>query len=76
MLELFRRYADRLIRKQELSICRDRDAAGVLGVALSVDLLNLSKDVKWCPLGPTQESIVYSNVSSSGSVVTTVINKV
>lgn len=51
------------------------DTAGVLGAALSVDFLNLSKDVKWCPFARAQESVLYSNVSSSGSVVTMLISK-
>ncbi len=52
------------------------DAAGVLGLALSADLLNLPKGAKWRPFGPSQESILYSNISSSGTAVTMLVNKV
>lgn len=51
------------------------DAAGVLGAALSVDLLNLPKEAKWRPFGSSQESILYSNISSSGTAVIMLVNK-
>ncbi|MBU4376903.1 MAG: hypothetical protein KKD29_05425 [Candidatus Omnitrophica bacterium] len=51
------------------------DAAGVLGVALGVDLLNLPKDTKWRPFDSPQESILYSNIGSSGTAVMMLVNK-
>lgn len=51
------------------------DAAGVLGIGLSVDLLNSSRDITWCPFELPQKSILYSNVSSSGSAVTVLVSK-
>ncbi|HHT9145475.1 MAG TPA: beta-ketoacyl synthase N-terminal-like domain-containing protein [Candidatus Wunengus sp. YC61] len=51
------------------------DAAGVLGIGLSVDLLNSSKNIAWCPFDLPQKSILYSNVSSSGSAVTVLMSK-
>jgi len=51
------------------------DSAGVLGVALSVDLLNLSGGAKWRPFGSPQKSILYSNISSSGAAVMMLVNR-
>jgi hypothetical protein len=51
------------------------DAAGVLGIGLSIDLLNSSKGITWCPFDLPQKSILYSNVSSSGSAVTVLMSK-
>ena len=52
------------------------DAAGALGIGLSIDLLNSSKDVAWCPFDLPQKSLLYSNVSSGGSAVTMLMSKV
>ena len=51
------------------------DSAGVLGIGLGIDLLNSPKDITWCPFKLPQKSILYSNVSSSGSAVTMLLSK-
>ncbi len=51
------------------------DAAGVFGIGLSIELLNSPKDIAWCPFDLPQKSILYSNVSSSGSAVSVLVSK-
>jgi len=51
------------------------DAAGVLGTALSVDLLNLSDSAKWRPFGPAQENILYLIVRNNGAAVKMLVTK-
>lgn len=52
------------------------DEAGVLGLSLSAELLNLHKDAKWNPFCSATESILYSNVDSYGTSIEMLVNKV
>jgi hypothetical protein len=51
------------------------DAAGVMGVALSAELLNLQRTADWHPFGLSEKSILYSDISSNGSAITMLISK-
>ena len=51
------------------------DAAGVLGIGLTIDLLNSSKNIVWCPFALPQKNILYSSVGSSGNAVTMLVSK-
>ena len=51
------------------------DVAGVLGIALNIDLLNLPNSAKWCPFGCTQENILYLIVNNNGTAIKMLVNK-
>ena len=51
------------------------DVAGVLGTALSIDLLNLPQGAKWRPFGPAQENILYLIVGNNDTAIKMLINR-
>jgi len=51
------------------------DAAGVMGVALSVEFLTAAQNTKTHFLGPIQDDVVSSTVDSNGSAIAMLISK-
>lgn len=51
------------------------DAAGIMGVILSIEFLNTRQDADWHSFRLSQGDILFSNVDSSGSAVIMVISK-
>jgi len=52
------------------------DTAGILGVGLSIELLNTSQDVKRHAFSLSRENIVFSNIDSGGSTIAMLISKI